>query len=116
MLERDHPASSVPNRFLGVGRAVSEQSGDTNDAEYLQECGPRRQRPAEKISGKEADHHTIQKQLDQTFPIAGGPLGNTAKKPTGPGFILSITGADFISLNEQWRSYQPSGTGGKLAG
>lgn len=36
MLERDHPASAVPNRSLGVDGAISQKSGDTNDAEYLQ--------------------------------------------------------------------------------
>ena len=36
------------------------------------------------------------------FPIAGGPLGSTVNKPTGPRFSFSITGGDFISLNEKY--------------
>jgi hypothetical protein len=35
------------------------------------------------------------------FPIAGGPLGRTVNKPTGPRLNFSTTGGDFISSNEQ---------------
>src|ERR1051326_3604420 len=35
------------------------------------------------------------------FPMAGGPLGSTVNKPTGPRLNFSTTGADFISSNLQ---------------
>src|SRR5262249_49909372 len=75
MLERDDPASAAPNRFLDVCCAVPKESHRANNTEYLQECGPRRQRPAGEISGKDADHHTIQKPLDHILSHRGGPAG-----------------------------------------
>src|SRR5437867_7709940 len=48
------------------------------------------------ITTQYKNHRTI------FFPIAGGPLGSTVKKPTGPRFIFSIADIDFISLNEKY--------------
>src|SRR4030095_17250697 len=57
---------------------------------------PERQ-AAKMLTTKQYKNHWI-----RFFPIAGGPLGSTVNKPTGPRFIFSIAGADFISLNEKY--------------
>src|SRR5262249_54072965 len=67
MLERDHPAAAAPNGLLDMGCAVSKKSDSADDTEYLQEDCSRREQTAGQVSGKNADHHTIQKPLDQIF-------------------------------------------------
>ena len=56
------------------------------------------------IGSEEGDDEAIGKPRPKVFPMAGGPLGSTVMKPTGPCLNFSMMAGDFISWCVVWEN------------